>query len=241
MPIKMTPIEQINPAGYNPRVKLTPKDREYQQLKTSIEKFGLVEPLIVNTRTGMLVGGHQRLTVMKDTGMELVPVVEIDVDETKEKQLNVALNRLKGRWDNKKLAETLMELTAAEAGEASGILEATGFNQNDIDDVLRRADAESAQSVLDRLLFSGPDTSDMPVDLTETGAEKSNTSGPSSSTGTTDQTLSKYFSHAVSVRVEDQKTIITTLEEIRKTENLETPAEAFVWLINWWADTQGED
>ena len=113
MPIKMTPIEQINPAGYNPRVKLTPKDREYQQLKTSIEKFGLVEPLIVNTRTGMLVGGHQRLTVMKDTGMELVPVVEIDVDETKEKQLNVALNRLKGRWDKKKLAETLMELTAA--------------------------------------------------------------------------------------------------------------------------------
>lgn len=233
LPVVMKPIDDVSPAEYNPRVKLTPRDREYQQLKSSLERFGLVEPLVVNRRTGVLVGGHQRLTVMRDLGMTEVPVVEVDVDDAQERQLNVALNRLKGRWDNQRLSELLLDLSAADAGAAEGILEATGFTQGDIDDVLRRADAESAQSVLDRLLDTPPPA---PSVSGSEPAEKEQLDGPSSSTGSTDQISTKWFSHAVSVRVEDRETILRVVDDVRVKQDLPTPAAAFVWLMSWWEE-----
>lgn len=231
LPVVMRPVDEVNPATYNPRVKLTPRDREYQQLKASLERFGLVEPLVVNRRTGVLVGGHQRLTVMRDLGMTEVPVVEVDVDDVQERQLNVALNRLKGRWDNQQLSSLLLELSAADSGAAEGILAATGFTQADIDDVLRRADAESAQSVLDRLLDSPPP---VPPAGGEEPAEKEQLDGPASSTGSTDQVSTKWFSHSVAVRTEDRDMIIGVVEALRTAEDLPTPASAFVRLLNWW-------
>jgi len=231
LPVVMKPIDDVAPAEYNPRVKLTPRDREYQQLKSSLERFGLVEPLVVNKRTGVLVGGHQRLTVMRDLGMEEVPVVEVDVNDVQERQLNVALNRLKGRWDNRQLSELLLELSAADAVASEGILDATGFTQNEVDDVLRRADAESAQSVLDRLLDEPP--ADPPL-VGDEPAEKQENEGPASSTGSTGQVSSKWFSHAITVRLEDKETIIQVVESVRVREELQTPAMAFVSLLRWW-------
>lgn len=63
MEVKIMKIADIIPAEYNPRVKLTETDFEYKALKSSIDEFGLVVPLIVNKRTGNLVSGHQRLNI----------------------------------------------------------------------------------------------------------------------------------------------------------------------------------
>lgn len=69
-----------------------------------------VEPVIWNKRTGIVVGGHQRLKVMKDLGFTEVDCVVVDLDEAKEKALNIALNKISGEWDNNLLASLLKDL-----------------------------------------------------------------------------------------------------------------------------------
>ena len=67
-------IQALKEAKYNPRKKLTPKDKEYQNIKRSIEEFGYVEPIIINKDNTIIVG-HQRYTVLKDLGYQEVDVI----------------------------------------------------------------------------------------------------------------------------------------------------------------------
>ena len=91
MQIEKLKIEQLIPSDYNPRKDLKPGDAEYDKLKRSIEQFGYVEPVIWNKVTGRVVGGHQRLKVLIDMGITEVECVVVELLETKEKALNVAL------------------------------------------------------------------------------------------------------------------------------------------------------
>ena len=68
MQIEKKNVDELKAAAYNPRKDLQPGDAEYEKLKRSILEFGYVEPVIWNKRTGIVVGGHQRLKVMKDLG-----------------------------------------------------------------------------------------------------------------------------------------------------------------------------
>lgn len=119
-------IKEIKPAEYNPRKKLKPGDPEYTKLKRSIEEFDLVEPLVWNRRTGNLVGGHQRLNVLRELGVREVEVSVVDLPPEKEKALNVALNKIQGDWDETLLVELLQEL------EQEGQLNLTGFSKADM-------------------------------------------------------------------------------------------------------------
>ena len=65
MKITNIAINDLNPAIYNPRLDLQPEDKEYQDIKRSITEFTLVEPLVVN-KDMVIIGGHQRLKVLKD-------------------------------------------------------------------------------------------------------------------------------------------------------------------------------
>lgn len=105
-------LKDIRPAAYNPRVTLKPGDKEYEALKNSLERFGVAEPLIVNETTGNLVSGHQRLNVLKANGETEVEVVLVEMDEDKEKLLNIALNKIDGEWDYKKLEAMFEEIEA---------------------------------------------------------------------------------------------------------------------------------
>lgn len=131
MIIKKIPIEKLNPAKYNPRKDLKPGDPEYEKLKRSILEFGYVEPIVWNERTGNVVGGHQRLKVLRETG-ETEPVcVVVNEDETREKALNLALNKIEGTWDEYKLKAVLEEL------KIEGVdLDVTGFDEIEIDEML---------------------------------------------------------------------------------------------------------
>ena len=110
MKIERRKVDELKAAEYNPRKDLRPGDAEYEKLKRSIQEFGYVEPVIWNKRTGTVVGGHQRLKVMKDLGYEEVDCVVVDLDEKKEKALNIALNKISGEWDNDLLANLLKDL-----------------------------------------------------------------------------------------------------------------------------------
>ena len=120
-------VEELNPASYNPRKELKPGDAEYEQIKQSILNFGMVEPIVWNRRTKNIVAGRQRYTVLRDLGYSEVDVSIIDVDQTKEKALNIALNKISGVWDNDKLAEILSCLIAEDYD-----VTLTGFDSSEI-------------------------------------------------------------------------------------------------------------
>ncbi len=129
------PVRSINPAPYNPRVDLRPGDPEYEKLARSIDEFGLVEPLVWNSRTGNLVGGHQRFKVLLQRGVQNVQVSVVDLPIEKEKALNLALNKIAGGWDHEKLAELLNELVEL-PGFDMGL---TGFDPPEVDELLASA------------------------------------------------------------------------------------------------------
>jgi DNA modification methylase len=108
--IRTIPINKIKPAAYNPRHNLQPGDPEYEKLVRSIDEFDCVEPLVWNRRTGNLVGGHQRLKVLKARGDTEVECSIVDLSPEQEKALNLALNKISGQWDQEKLATLLDEL-----------------------------------------------------------------------------------------------------------------------------------
>lgn len=131
MKSKVMRLEDIKPAEYNPRVRLTEVDHEYKALKASIDEFGLVVPLIVNERTGTLVSGHQRLNVMLAEGVEETEVVIVDMEPEREKALCIALNKISGQWDYGALADILEELRDSPVD-----ILATGFSDDEIADLL---------------------------------------------------------------------------------------------------------
>jgi len=127
MEMQKISVERLIPATYNPRKDLKPGDPEFEKLKRSVEEFGYVEPIIWNRRTGVVIGGHQRLKVLQHLGYTEVDCVVLDIDEQKEKALNVALNKISGEWDMPLLTALLKDLN--EGGFDATI---TGFDVTEL-------------------------------------------------------------------------------------------------------------
>lgn len=132
MNIQKISVGRLNPAAYNPRRDLKPGDREYEKLKRSVTEFGLVEPIVWNERTGNIVGGHQRFKILRDLGQTEIDCAVVDLDENREKALNIALNKIQGEWDEGKLAELF-----------------AGFDLADFDTTLTGFDADEIEAMLD--------------------------------------------------------------------------------------------
>lgn len=143
-------ITDMERAEYNPRVELMPGDDEYEKLKRNIERFGMVVPVIWNRRTNRVVSGHQRLTVLMNEGVTEVDVSVVDLDETAEKQLNIAMNKVTGEWDEVKLKELLDGL-----GDAAP---ETGFDLYEIEALENNVDALVDGDFLDSELKSVEET-----------------------------------------------------------------------------------
>lgn len=124
----ITKLRDIRPAEYNPRIALKPGDTQYDALQNSLERFGLVEPLVVNKTTGTLISGHQRLNVLIANGVEEAEVVVVEMDEIQEKLLNIAINKIEGDWDYKKLESLFQEISADD-------IQFTGFTAEELDNL----------------------------------------------------------------------------------------------------------
>lgn len=123
--IEYVPIADLKPAQYNPRKW---NEDTITQLTLSIQRYGLVDPIIVNSaasRKNILVGGHFRLHVAKLLGYKEMPVVYLNIpDIEKEKELNIRLNKNVGEWNMDLLAEF-----------DENFLSDLGFDSEELDDI----------------------------------------------------------------------------------------------------------
>ena len=148
MQTKIFAIHELNVAKYNPRKMLESKSKEYEALKRSLAKFGTVTPIIVNGRNNTVVGGHQRLNVLKELGYNEVEAVVVDLGETEEKQLNIALNKIEGRWDFQKLNE-LIETMSDKELEFTGFIEEEGNERKPAQVTEKSAKKETSEDGFD--------------------------------------------------------------------------------------------
>ena len=131
MNIQKINILKLKPSEYNPRKDLKPEDEEYKKIKNSILEFGYVSPIIINSDM-TVIGGHQRLKVLKELGYEQIQCIIVNLDKNKEKALNLALNKISGEWDDEKLEQILAELKETDID-----MNITGFSNDEIDDILK--------------------------------------------------------------------------------------------------------
>ena len=96
MKIERIQINKLKPATYNPR-QITKK--QYSDLKDSIDRFGLVDPIIINKNGNVVVGGHQRLKICKELKHTEIDCVVLDLNKEQERELNIRLNKSGGEWD----------------------------------------------------------------------------------------------------------------------------------------------
>lgn len=155
--MKYFPVKNLKRADYNPRIM---SESEMDALMLSISTHGFVEPLIVNTnpnRYGFIVGGHQRLTAIElllakgviinglkksekeEFGIE-VPVFEVDLGLEAEKQLNIGLNKIHGKFDENKLYDLIISM------KDSFTLPSTGFSTDEISNILNHSDKSQHSS-----------------------------------------------------------------------------------------------
>ena len=137
-------LAHLIPDAKNPRKDLKKGDPEFEKINKSVEKFGQLDPIIFNTRTRKILGGHQRLKVLDSQGYtELFTVAlgaytwafaEADLKELSEKEenaANIALNKAQGDWDIEQLTINLQEL------KLDDMLEFTGFDDIEFDGLIR--------------------------------------------------------------------------------------------------------
>ena len=134
------------------------------KLKTSLEGFGLVDPIVVNHKNNNIISGHQRFSILhneyikdekKYNKLNLIRLGDIgwvftDTDlkiesAEHEKALNLRLNNLSGDWDYDKLELVLKEI------ELEGLdVTLTGFGEIEIEDILFDEDDDLEDEVVDR-------------------------------------------------------------------------------------------
>lgn len=134
MNISNIPIGNLNPATYNPR---RISRQMLKALKADIKEFSLVEPLVVN-KDMTIIGGHQRFKACIELGLEEIPCVVLDLPKSKEKALNLALNKITGEWDKKKLEKLLHDIESID-------FEFTGFSDDEFAKLIEDINIEAPE------------------------------------------------------------------------------------------------
>lgn len=150
-------LSDLLPAEYNPRVTLGPEDKDFQDLVESIRTLGYAEPILIN-EDGTIIGGHQRYNALIYLGWDEADVVVYPCSKVKEKALNVALNKIDGRWDTIKLVNLLEQINL------EGVdFTVTGFTQDELDDLKVDLQVETAIEDEDFDLDGAYDSIKVPV------------------------------------------------------------------------------
>ena len=132
-PVERIAISDFKPAAYNPR---TISDSGLKRLARSLKANGRLDTLVVNRRTGNLVSGHQRFSVLLAAGLTETWATVVDVPEYREKAMNLAANNreAQGEFEMEGLADLLKELQEIDAPDFS--IEDTAFELGEVMDIV---------------------------------------------------------------------------------------------------------
>jgi ParB-like nuclease domain len=139
--IEQWPLDSLIPYARNPR---THSDAQIAQIAASIAEFGFTNPILVDSKNGV-IAGHGRLLGARKLGLATVPVIVLDhLSETQKRAYIVADNKLalNAGWDDELLALELVELKDADYD-----LNVLGFDPKELDDLLTGVDDEKADEV----------------------------------------------------------------------------------------------
>jgi len=123
MIIESRKISELKFSEYNPR---TISKKQFKDLKASLKKFGLIDPIIINSskdRNNVIIGGHQRSRAWLDLGNDTIACVVLDLPINEEMELNLRLNKNGGKFDDDLLLNYFDE----------ELLFDVGFTVNDLD------------------------------------------------------------------------------------------------------------
>jgi DNA modification methylase len=140
--VRRVPLDSLHLDPANAR---SHPQENMEAIVASLRRFGQAEPLVIQKKTGRVIGGNGRLVAMKQLGWTECDVVEIDVDDITATALGIALNRTSelAAWDEPALAKILQELQAEDA------LEGVGYSTEDIDALLAELEAETTPADVD--------------------------------------------------------------------------------------------
>ena len=144
-PTEMMDVDELaaRAAPFNPRV-LSKAARE--RLEASLREFGMAGTVVFNARTQTVLGGHQRLSLLQEAGVQRVAVTVVDVPPEKEAALCIQLNRedAMGTWDREKLDSLLAELSAGSQDllESLKLDEMPEFRASDLDSLVAKIESE---------------------------------------------------------------------------------------------------
>ena len=116
-------LDELTDYYKNPR---SLSEKEFKQLKTSLDKFGMIDKPIVNLDAAhTIIGGHQRKRILETEGAKEVEcwVPDRELSEKEVEELNIRLNKNTGSWDFDELANSF---------ELDDLLE-WGFEKNELD------------------------------------------------------------------------------------------------------------
>lgn len=224
-------LDSIQPAEVNP------KAHDEEMIAASVDRFGVVEPIVRDDRTGRLISGHGRTDDMRarrDAGKEppdgvtvvkgrwLVPVVTgwASRDDEDARAAVVALNRVgeRGGWRRDDLAEMLADLNASERGLAG-----VGYDRADLDDLLAALEEATRE---------------------ETYSEDGRSGDAAHPESTLDEWAANYRNKQVRSMVldfplDDYREVAELAGRARKALSIESNAELLQALLRQWATDHG--
>ena len=102
----------------NPRnARIHPKAQQ-AALSGVLREVGIVQNVIVNRITGMVVDGHARIALALRDNQPLIPITYVELSEAEEAVILATLDPIgaAAAWDREKLDALLRDVTTGEAG-----------------------------------------------------------------------------------------------------------------------------
>ena len=127
-------ISDLKFASYNPRQM---NEKQANDLKASIEKFDLADPIVINANN-TIIGGHMRIRILKQKKVEevdvRVPDRELSLEE--ERELNLRLNRNIGEFSYDMLSDFDIEK-----------LKEIGFDDDELDKIMGNNESSEGYTI----------------------------------------------------------------------------------------------
>jgi len=89
-------ITQVNPSTLIPnktKIDIYQRPENYEEIKLNIEKHGILEPLLVNKKTNVIISGNLRLQIAIELGLEEIPVIFQVINEKEMSVKSISTNQ----------------------------------------------------------------------------------------------------------------------------------------------------